>query len=111
MPLPALPQAPLQPLPVRYAGQAALTIPAGQWLALLGRNDTGKRTAIGLPARCYRADAGDVHWLGGDRQLHQPCKRPGVMLQGTTLRPVLWRRRRRQAAAVPRLCVGPAELA
>ncbi|HYQ22610.1 ABC transporter ATP-binding protein [Stenotrophomonas sp.] len=79
---------------VHYAGHAALQgidlqVHAGQVLALLGRNGAGKSTAISVLLGLRRADAGQVELLGGDPQQRASRVGLGVMLQSTSLPPML----------------------
>ncbi|HDS0949911.1 TPA: ABC transporter ATP-binding protein [Stenotrophomonas maltophilia] len=92
--LTAVPLARLQQVQVHYAGHAALQgidlqVRAGQVLALLGRNGAGKSTAISVLLGLRRADAGQVELLGGDPQQRASRLGLGVMLQSTSLPPML----------------------
>jgi len=92
--LTAAPLARLQQVQVHYAGHAALQgidlqVRAGQVLALLGRNGAGKSTAISVLLGLRRADAGQVELLGGDPQQRASRLGLGVMLQSTSLPPML----------------------
>ncbi|HDS1139691.1 TPA: ABC transporter ATP-binding protein [Stenotrophomonas maltophilia] len=84
----------LQQVQVRYRDHTALQgidlqVRAGQVLALLGRNGAGKSTAIGVLLGLRRADAGQVELLGGDPQQRANRVGLGVMLQSTSLPPML----------------------
>ncbi len=88
------PLARLHQVQVQYAGHAALQgidlqVRAGQVLALLGRNGAGKSTAISVLLGLRRADAGQVELLGGDPQQRASRVGLGVMLQSTSLPPML----------------------
>ena len=88
------PLARLHQVQVHYAGHAALQgidlqVRAGQVLALLGRNGAGKSTAISVLLGLRRADAGQVELLGGDPQQRASRLGLGVMLQSTSLPPML----------------------
>ena len=88
------PLARLHQVQVHYAGHAALQgidlqVRAGQVLALLGRNGAGKSTAISVLLGLRRADAGQVELLGGDPQQRASRVGLGVMLQSTSLPPML----------------------
>ena len=58
-------------------------------LALLGRNGAGKSTAISVLLGLRRADGGQVELLGGDPQQRASRIGLGVMLQSTSLPPML----------------------
>ena len=84
----------LQQVQVRYRDHTALhgidlQVRAGQVLALLGRNGAGKSTAISVLLGLRRADAGEVELLGGDPQQRTSRLGLGVMLQSTSLPPML----------------------
>jgi len=84
----------LQQVQVRYRDHTALQgvdlqVRAGQVLALLGRNGAGKSTAISVLLGLRRADAGHVELLGGDPQQRRHRVGLGVMLQSTSLPPML----------------------
>ncbi|PTT40235.1 ABC transporter ATP-binding protein [Stenotrophomonas lactitubi] len=84
----------LQQVQVRYRDHTALhgidlQVRAGQVLALLGRNGAGKSTAISVLLGLRRADAGQVELLGGDPQQRASRIGLGVMLQSTSLPPML----------------------
>ncbi|EOW2136606.1 ABC transporter ATP-binding protein [Stenotrophomonas sp. GD03908] len=84
----------LQQVQVRYRDHTALhgidlQVRAGQVLALLGRNGAGKSTAISVLLGLRRADAGQVELLGGDPQQRASRLGLGVMLQSTSLPPML----------------------
>ncbi|HFF3762028.1 ABC transporter ATP-binding protein [Stenotrophomonas forensis] len=84
----------LQQVQVRYRDHTALhgidlQVRAGQVLALLGRNGAGKSTAISVLLGLRRADAGEVELLGGDPQQRASRLGLGVMLQSTSLPPML----------------------
>nr|WP_180164395.1 ABC transporter ATP-binding protein [Stenotrophomonas sp. SbOxS2]NYT97511.1 ABC transporter ATP-binding protein [Stenotrophomonas sp. SbOxS2] len=84
----------LQQVQVRYRDHTALhgidlQVRAGQVLALLGRNGAGKSTAISVLLGLRRADAGQVELLGGDPQQRDHRLGLGVMLQSTSLPPML----------------------
>ncbi len=84
----------LQQVQVRYRDHTALQgidlqVRAGQVLALLGRNGAGKSTAISVLLGLRRADAGQVELLGGDPQQRSRRLGLGVMLQSTSLPPML----------------------
>ncbi len=88
------PLARLHQVQVQYAGHAALQgidlqVRAGQVLALLGRNGAGKSTAISVLLGLRRADAGQGELLGGDPQQRASRVGLGVMLQSTSLPPML----------------------
>ena len=84
----------LQQVQVRYRDHTALhgidlQVRAGQVLALLGRNGAGKSTAISVLLGLRRADGGQVELLGGDPQQGASRIGLGVMLQSTSLPPML----------------------
>lgn len=84
----------LQQVQVRYRDHTALhgidlQVRAGQVLALLGRNGAGKSTAISVLLGLRRADVGQVELLGGDPQQRDQRLGLGVMLQSTSLPPML----------------------
>ena len=84
----------LQQVQVRYRDHTALQgidlqVRAGQVLALLGRNGAGKSTAISVLLGLRRADSGQVELLGGDPQQRRSRLGLGVMLQSTSLPPML----------------------
>ncbi|KAG1555260.1 hypothetical protein G6F50_012878 [Rhizopus delemar] len=84
----------LQQVQVRYRDHTALhgidlQVRVGQVLALLGRNGAGKSTAISVLLGLRRADAGEVELLGGDPQQRASRLGLGVMLQSTSLPPML----------------------
>ncbi|MHC1654543.1 ABC transporter ATP-binding protein [Stenotrophomonas maltophilia] len=84
----------LHQVQVQYADHTALhgidlQVRAGQVLALLGRNGAGKSTAISVLLGLRRADAGQVELLGGDPQQRASRLGLGVMLQSTSLPPML----------------------
>jgi len=90
----ASPLARLHDAQVHYGSVAALqdvsfSLHRGEVLALLGRNGAGKSTAISLLLGLRRADAGQVELLGGDPQQRASRLGLGVMLQSTSLPPML----------------------
>ncbi|HYZ20570.1 MAG TPA: ABC transporter ATP-binding protein [Rhodopila sp.] len=73
--------------PKRVLHDVSLTVPQGQFTALLGLNGAGKTTLLSLITRLFDTRAGSIAVLGYrvDRQPSEALRRLGVVFQARTL--------------------------